>query len=266
LENGQLNSREELLKRSCLAESAPNGELLIKSSFKTNTNRPTMPASNGFVDSSIRAYRNSHHLILRSDDIWLSILIQMNVYIIANSDQLCSQFVIDLFMRVNPDDDNNEYQAAEELLKSKLVNLGFVIKEDEKVEGCISGSFMKWYWPGSSISTQKDKGTTAIIMMSTTIENFMGKNHFIHPIPYNYAAGYTAIPTIIKMKSCDPETEGTVIVGSLGTVHSKSSGKDFNTLQSGSGLGRWNYVVPNFREVQVKGGSEIGVLEVDDNQ
>ena len=43
---------------------------------------------NGFVNTIVQAYSSHHHLILRPDDVWLSIMTQFSAYVEGNSETL----------------------------------------------------------------------------------------------------------------------------------------------------------------------------------
>ena len=52
---------------------------MIQTSFQgISEESPVAPASNGFVDSVFKAYAEHHHLVIRPEDVWFSILIQIN--------------------------------------------------------------------------------------------------------------------------------------------------------------------------------------------
>jgi hypothetical protein len=76
-----LTTSEEIIKKSCQREYnllSPNG--LIETSFE-DMNGAFAPASHGFVDAAVRAYNEHHHLIIRPEDVWFSILIQINTLV-----------------------------------------------------------------------------------------------------------------------------------------------------------------------------------------
>lgn len=68
---------------------------IIQSSFEDDISEksPALTAGNGFVDSAVFAYNYHHHLIIRPEDIWFSILSQLNFYINANAEELRHMFV-----------------------------------------------------------------------------------------------------------------------------------------------------------------------------
>lgn len=67
---------------------------LIQSSFDdTTADAQYLGASNGFIDAAIMAYNQHHHLIIRPEDVWFSVLVQLNVYINEHAEELRSMFV-----------------------------------------------------------------------------------------------------------------------------------------------------------------------------
>ncbi|KAK3333908.1 hypothetical protein B0T19DRAFT_140629 [Cercophora scortea] len=68
---------------------------LIQSSFAglNRASSTTFATKNGFVHTSIEAYNEHHHLVLRPEDVWFAILTQLSVYINANADNLQHRLV-----------------------------------------------------------------------------------------------------------------------------------------------------------------------------
>ena len=68
---------------------------IIQSSFHelNPETSPIIPYGNGLVNGIIRAFQQDLHLVLRPDDIWLSILTQFNMFVNGNSEHLRTQFV-----------------------------------------------------------------------------------------------------------------------------------------------------------------------------
>ncbi|OCK79451.1 hypothetical protein K432DRAFT_455361 [Lepidopterella palustris CBS 459.81] len=52
-----------------------------------------IPYRNGFVNVILRAFQQDFHLILRPDDMWLSILTQFSMYVNGHAEELRSIFV-----------------------------------------------------------------------------------------------------------------------------------------------------------------------------
>ena len=73
----------------------PEKRGIIQSSFhELNVNTsPIIPYGNGLVNGIIRAFQQDLHLVLRPDDIWLSILTQFSMFVNGDSEHLRTQFV-----------------------------------------------------------------------------------------------------------------------------------------------------------------------------
>src|SRR6266536_1314356 len=86
---------KEVLASSCHKEfSKLRNDNLIQSTFEDASDGSFfMPAQNGFVDGAVHAYNQHHHLIIRPEDIWFTILVQINVYINAHAEDMRSMFV-----------------------------------------------------------------------------------------------------------------------------------------------------------------------------
>ena len=84
----------ETYNRTCKTEQ-PEKRRIIQSSFnELNANTsPVVPYRNGLVNGIIRAFEQDLHLVLRPDDIWLSILTQFSMFVNGNSEHLRTQFV-----------------------------------------------------------------------------------------------------------------------------------------------------------------------------
>jgi len=82
-ETGHIALQLDIYKR------AKCGEILQGTTFPKHT----LPANNGFVNAVTQAYNEHHHLILRPDDIWLSIMTQFSFYLNARAEEFRSKFV-----------------------------------------------------------------------------------------------------------------------------------------------------------------------------
>ncbi|TKA72609.1 hypothetical protein B0A49_07170 [Cryomyces minteri] len=81
-----------LLNASCERESHKCAHL-IQSSFADLPERKIMSSTNGFVKGAVRAYSEHHHLTIRPDDVWITILNQLSLYVNAHAEELRSMFV-----------------------------------------------------------------------------------------------------------------------------------------------------------------------------
>jgi hypothetical protein len=90
-----LSMSKELFKNSCRKEYAKirNNHIIQNSLNDPKDGVQYLGASNGFVDTAILAYSQHHHLVIRPEDVWFSVLVQLNVYINEHAEDLRSMFV-----------------------------------------------------------------------------------------------------------------------------------------------------------------------------
>jgi hypothetical protein len=90
-----LTKSKELFKASCeKAYVKIRNDYIIQTSINdAGEGIQYLGASNGFVNAAVLAYNDHHHLILRPEDVWFSILVQLNVYINEHAEDLRSMFV-----------------------------------------------------------------------------------------------------------------------------------------------------------------------------
>jgi len=84
-QGARLTSAEALLKGSWGQRSQQKGTFseLLQSSLSPispdhDSNLPLVPNTNGFVNTAITAYSQHHDLVIRPDDVWITILTQFN--------------------------------------------------------------------------------------------------------------------------------------------------------------------------------------------
>lgn len=137
------------------------GEIL-QSSLDNDSIPPTLLArSNGFVDSVAEAYSMHHHLVIRPEDVWLSIISQFSLYVNENSEDLRGHFVAhegqkDLIIEY---DTGSRYSVdfADFALQIKRMISQYVVDE----------GLCAWITPSFSTTTQEDVVIASITMMGT---------------------------------------------------------------------------------------------------
>ena len=89
-----IGSAEELLQHAC-PENYESCKEIFQSSFPNDFFKTTNVTSseNGFVYSAYKAYSDHRHLTIRPEDVWFSILSQLNFFINAHAEELRSKFV-----------------------------------------------------------------------------------------------------------------------------------------------------------------------------
>lgn len=171
-----VHSAKELLNKTSEAWSAqyqrvnwsaskteePESRPIIQSSFGDFDHATVViPYGNGMVNGIIRAFQQDLHLVLRPDDVWLSILTQFSMFVNANAEQLRSHFVDHegkktLCIDVRPyrvwDVDMGKFAQEMTLLIEKNV---------------VDPKLRNWIIPNFSTTTYHDKSVASIVMMGT---------------------------------------------------------------------------------------------------
>ena len=157
-------SASALFQGSCLKEF-DKSRGIIQTSFSDLSSDDSVYASkNGFVLGAISAYSNHHHLVLRPEDIWFSILTQLSFYINAHAEELRSFFVPhqgqeDLIIEV-PDVKTADYAIVAEQMTYLLA---------KKVN---DPDLREFVMPDFSTTTNSDKVVAAILFMGAMQKYF----------------------------------------------------------------------------------------------
>jgi hypothetical protein len=161
-----VKTARELLPRS--EDNLVKNNNIIQTTFKEFHENKIVTQNNGFVDGAVQAYNQHHHLVLRPEDVWFSILTQFNFYVNANSEQLRSLFVAH---------DGQKHLVISDLqdIRSKDPNAVFGVdwgKFSYKMTKMIADnikdpSFREWILPTFTTTTKDDQAIASIIMMAT---------------------------------------------------------------------------------------------------
>lgn len=151
---------------------------ILQSSFDNITAEPSIfPSPNGFVNSAVTAYSHHQHLQIRLEDVWLSILSQLNIYINAHAEELRDKFVAH--------DGQKNLDISEEEIDIRgqgggrtrfRVDWGkFSYKMTQLIaENVKDPSLREWIIPSFTTTTELDRAVAAIMMMATM------QNHFTY--------------------------------------------------------------------------------------
>lgn len=90
-----VRSMKDILRQSCPNEFKSHKTATI---FCSDTSAPisngyVYPTSDGFVRGAIDAWAQHQHLVIRPDEVWFSILAQMNFYMQRNAEAVRDLFV-----------------------------------------------------------------------------------------------------------------------------------------------------------------------------
>jgi len=124
------------------------------------------PSSHSFVKTAITAYSNHCHLVVRPDDVWMSILSQFNLYVNAHAEELRHLFV--------------EHKGKKELevtfeggsrytvdFGAFARTMGYVIQEN-----VVDAELREWAIPDFSTTEDNDRVVASVMLMATLKKYF----------------------------------------------------------------------------------------------
>ncbi|KAJ6467775.1 hypothetical protein C8R45DRAFT_1019076 [Mycena sanguinolenta] len=114
-----------------------------------------IPTPNGFVNTIISAYNRHHNLIIRPDDVWITILTQFNFFVNANAERLRASFVA---------------HEGKQTLTVRRQGLDFAAMARQMTDllatVVVDPTLRAWVMPDFSTTSVKDTTVGAIVMMS----------------------------------------------------------------------------------------------------
>ncbi|TFK66157.1 hypothetical protein BDN72DRAFT_900080 [Pluteus cervinus] len=190
---------------SCSPKQAQHCTKILQTSFREEDVDSLIPKRNGFVHTVLDAYSQHHHLQLRPDDMWMTILSQFSCFVNANVEYLRSKFVAhegkqDLIVRR----DGTRYTVDFGGMALEMTTLidKFVVDPELK----------DWILPKFSTTTPSDTIIYAIQMMATLKAYFEYTFKLICGIPTITLLGEkddweALLGRIEKLHSFGPEAE-----------------------------------------------------------
>lgn len=158
-------SSQELLKDSC-PHQHEQSKWIIQSSFNQQLQDSHItPSQHGFVRAVFHAYSSHHHLVLRPEDVWFSILTQLNFFINAHAEELRSLFVAHEGRKDLTVTDPGTIDSAD--LGKLAVLMTEVIEEN-----ILDPELRTWIMPAFSTTTDSDRVVAAISMMGAMQKYF----------------------------------------------------------------------------------------------
>lgn len=160
-------SSRDLLRTFVPDKKIKNDHILQSSLQNLRPKDKIYPATNGFVDGAVKAYNEHYHLELRPDDIWVSILAQLSIYINAHSEELRDMFVS------HEGQKHLEIIELEDIQGNKDNVFGvdwgkFSYKMSKMIAANIKDpSLREWILPCFSTTTKDDQAVASILMMAT---------------------------------------------------------------------------------------------------
>jgi hypothetical protein len=140
---------------------------IIRSSFTEAllNERHVTPTKHGFVDAVYYAYSKHHHLVIRPEDVWFSILVQLNFYVNAHAEELRSFFVA------------HEGQRHLEVVSIGTVQSvdfgGMAIEMTRLIEkNVVDPDLRTWIMPDFTTTEKNDVAVASILMMGALQKYF----------------------------------------------------------------------------------------------
>ncbi|KAF2470975.1 uncharacterized protein BDR25DRAFT_303549 [Lindgomyces ingoldianus] len=147
-------SNKDLFRQSCPDEFAANknASVLFSSNSGDFAKGTVYPTSDSFVRGTIDAWGQHQHLVIRPEEVWFSVLAQMNFYMSKNSEALRNLFV---------DHDGKEEILVEDYTW-ELVLGRFQYEIQKRVK---TPWLLDWIRPNFTTTTETDIMTANVLMM-----------------------------------------------------------------------------------------------------
>ncbi|TBU60399.1 hypothetical protein BD310DRAFT_815389, partial [Dichomitus squalens] len=151
---------ERVLEVAASAQWRQCRELLQTSIAPEDLSNLQPAQGNGFVEAVLTAYKRHHHLVIRPDDAWISILSQLNFYVNAHAEELRSHFVA---------------HGAKKLLTVPAVGTRYTVNFGSLARqmtlhiqnSVVDSTLVDWILPDFTTTTVKDKTICAVLLMSS---------------------------------------------------------------------------------------------------
>jgi hypothetical protein len=126
--------------------------------------------SSGFISGSVTAYNDHHHLILRPEDIWLTILVQLKCYINGHAEEVRHLFVDrtdkqKLIIRGSTEVKGTGHFGVDWGLFS--YKMSSILSENIK-----DPSLRDWALPTFTTTTKADQAAASILMLASLSKYF----------------------------------------------------------------------------------------------
>jgi hypothetical protein len=153
-----------LLRDACKGEYN-TCKTVIQSSFDGIATEQIYPSHNGFVTAAVTAYGQHHHLTIRPEDVWFSILAQLGFYINAHAEDLRTVFV---------SHEGKEPLRVDEVGTLETVDIGgmAVAMTAEMEKHIVDPDLLGWIMPNFTTTTSNDIVVASVLMMGAMQEYF----------------------------------------------------------------------------------------------
>ncbi|KAM7195790.1 protein of unknown function (DUF4419) domain containing protein [Naviculisporaceae sp. PSN 640] len=123
-----------------------------------------LPSGDSFIRGAIQAWGEHLHLQIRPDEVWFTILVQMNFYMMSHAEEIRSLFV--------------DHQGQKEIYVEEFTWYRVLMRFKDEIQKRVKTDWLlEWIMPNFSTSTENDIMTANILMMGLTKAyfKFVGK-------------------------------------------------------------------------------------------
>ncbi|KAL2265078.1 hypothetical protein VTJ83DRAFT_7588 [Remersonia thermophila] len=153
-----VTSEDAFFRQSAPNEFFNNTAKLILTSLTATTlssNDGIYPSGDSFIRGAIQAWGEHLHLVIRPDEVWFTVLVQMNFYMTSHAEEIRSLFV--------------DHQGQEEIYIEDYTWYDVLIRFKDEIQKRVKTDWLlDWITPNFSTTTESDIMTANVLMMGLT--------------------------------------------------------------------------------------------------
>jgi uncharacterized protein DUF4419 len=150
----------------------PNTVVLMSSldNTKLTDTYGLQSSSDSFTRGAIQAWGEHHHFVIRPDEVWFTILTQMNFYMNSHAEELRHLFV--------------DHEGQEVIYIEDFTWRDVLIRFQDEIQARVKTDWLQdWIMPNFTTSTAEDEMTANILMMGLTQAYFKFEGGIICGLP-----------------------------------------------------------------------------------
>ncbi|KAG7129311.1 Thiol-specific monooxygenase like protein [Verticillium longisporum] len=175
---GAVKNADDFFRQSMSNEFYNNSAEVLLSSFNHNVKDSASlsigdgvrPSADSFVRGAIQAWGEHLHFVVRPEEVWFTILVQMNFYTISHAEDIRDLFV---------DHEGQETITIEDFTWEQVL-----IRFQDEIQARVKTDWLQnWITPDFTTTTQDDLMTANILMMGLTKAYFRFEGGIICGLP-----------------------------------------------------------------------------------